>query len=101
MGKAILVVRTNPVDGREDEYNEWYTNKHVPDILALPGFVAARRYVLAEPDETAEFRYLAIYEVEGSVADALGALAGAGLDVSPSLDPHTSAEPYVAFDPTV
>ena len=36
-----LIVFTEPVIGREDEYNEWYDEVHLPEVLATDGFVAA------------------------------------------------------------
>ena len=35
MAKLWLVVLTNPVEGREDEYNEWYSGRHLEDVLAV------------------------------------------------------------------
>jgi len=43
MVKATLVVLTNPVAGREDDYNDWYTNRHLGDVLEVPGIVSAKR----------------------------------------------------------
>lgn len=64
MPKTLLVVATNCPQGKEAEFNDWYTNTHVPDILQLPGFVAATRYqILGEPRQ-GQGRFLAIYEVE-------------------------------------
>ena len=67
MARFILVVHSNPVDGREQEYNDWYDKRHLSDLLALPGVIAARRYALA-PVQVAEtpqpYRYLALYEIE-------------------------------------
>jgi len=60
----VNLVETNCVDAsREKEFNDWYTNIHLPDVLDTPGFTAARRY------EAKEFRdgrgkYLAVYEIE-------------------------------------
>jgi hypothetical protein len=42
-----MTVRSNPVAGREAEFNEWYDRQHVPDLLATPTLVAAQRYRLA------------------------------------------------------
>jgi hypothetical protein len=98
--KAILVVRTNAVPGREDEYNKWYDGEHVPEMLSIPGFVRAQRYVVHGPaDAPPEFRYLAIYEIEGPVTEALAALATANLSVSASLDERVSVIPYVPHSP--
>jgi hypothetical protein len=63
MPKAIMVVQTGPVSAeREEEYNDWYAGTHIPEVLAVPGFVGARRYKLAGGDGTPS--YLAIYEIE-------------------------------------
>jgi hypothetical protein len=73
--KGIMVVQSGPVDpAREDEYNDWYDNTHVPQICAIPGFVSARRYKVhgAHPADPAAPAYLAIYEID---ADDLAAPA--------------------------
>jgi hypothetical protein len=41
-------VFSNPVAGHEDEYNKWYNEQHAPDVVAVPGFVTAQRYVKNE-----------------------------------------------------
>jgi hypothetical protein len=71
MPKFIMVVQTNAADDRHDEFNDWYTNQHVPDILALDGFSAAQRFRRVDPgaDKEGARRYLAIYEVEADSMD--------------------------------
>ncbi|WP_435229569.1 hypothetical protein [Streptomyces sp. Tue6028] len=67
MPRYSYVVLTNPVEGKEDEYNEWYTNTHVHDALAVPGFVSAQRFKLADAQRNEApypWSYLAIYEIE-------------------------------------
>jgi hypothetical protein len=62
----ILVVLTNSTDGDDDVFNDWYTNRHIPDILKLKGFKAAQRFELAgtnDAEEQPPYKYLAIYEV--------------------------------------
>lgn len=80
MSKAIMVVQTNLTDdSRADEFNRWYNDTHLADIVDLPGVVAATRYevqkipVLRGSDPPTH-RYLAIYEIE---ADDLVAVAKA------------------------
>jgi hypothetical protein len=71
-----LVVWTNPVKGRESEYNSWYNEIHLPEVIAVPGFVAATRYELSPeprrmpgvPEFVPAQRYLAIYELEEGVS---------------------------------
>jgi hypothetical protein len=83
MTEFSLVVLTNPVEGREDEYNDWYTNVHLDDVLAVPGVVTAQRYRLTETQRDPgpqPFRYLAIYGCEcddvQTVIDGLKARSG-------------------------
>ncbi|MGV9423324.1 hypothetical protein ACWDO7_03405 [Streptomyces sp. NPDC003656] len=67
MPRYTYVVLTNPVEGREDEYNEWYTNTHVHDALKVPGFVGAQRFKLADAQRNEApypWKYLALYEIE-------------------------------------
>jgi len=91
MARHVLLVHTRPVPGREEEFNTWYDEVHVPDVLKVPGFVSARRF-RAEPSvhgELPEYPYLAIYEIEAdSLAEALAALRSAAksMEMSPALD---------------
>ena len=64
MPKAVLVVATNCPPGREAEFNDWYTGTHVPDILKLPGMVAATRYEIVGQPRSGQGRFLALYEIE-------------------------------------
>ena len=48
---------------REDEFNSWYNNVHIPDVLSCPGFIGATRYEVREPQE-GRGKYLAVYENE-------------------------------------
>jgi hypothetical protein len=68
MAKYTFVVLSNPTTpGQEAEYNEWYNKIHIPDVLNVPGFVAAQRFKLADSqfaDGKPAHRYLALYELE-------------------------------------
>lgn len=90
MNTHALVVLTNARPGRDDEFNDWYTNRHLQDVLALDGFVAAQRWELVDtsPPQEATYRYLAIYEVpEDQLERAQKALAAAsGTEVLPRSD---------------
>ena len=77
MASYKLIVLTNPVEGKEAEYNRWYDEQHVPDVCNVPGFVSAERFEL---HGDGDHKYLAIYNVEtddidGAMAD-LGSRAG-------------------------
>jgi hypothetical protein len=59
--RYIYVVRavfTSPEN--EAAWNDWYDNKHVPDLLGVPGFVSATRFRQLGADG----HYLAMYEIE-------------------------------------
>lgn len=91
--RTLFLVFTDPVEGKEDEYNEWYDSKHLPDVVATPGIVAAQRYDLAEVDATAgqaPTRYLAVYELDDDPASVMqrfmDRLGEGKLDISPTLD---------------
>jgi hypothetical protein len=67
MPKAIMFVQSRPsAPEREDEYNDWYTNIHLPDVLDIPGITAARRFKASDaappPDGSPE--YCAVYELD-------------------------------------
>lgn len=65
MPKGIMVVQSRPSDpAREDEFNDWYSNTHLPEIRAVPGFVSARRYKVHDPAAGGSSTYLAIYEID-------------------------------------
>ena len=49
---------------REAEFNSWYDNMHVPDMLEVPGMKKATRWVSADPREGQHRKYLALYELE-------------------------------------
>ena len=79
MSRHVFVVLTNASTGRDDEFNEWYNNQHIPDVLKIPGFVAAQRFSIAgaQMDGAASpWRYLALYELDtDDLAGALKELA--------------------------
>ena len=43
-----LIVFTQPAAGQEAEYNRWYDEVHLGDVLEVDGFVAAQRFALAD-----------------------------------------------------
>jgi hypothetical protein len=58
--RAILVVDIEVDPAREDEFNHWYDEEHIPEKRAAAGFYTARRF----KHTTDPHRYLALYEVE-------------------------------------
>jgi hypothetical protein len=74
MARGILYVESHPVSPeRADEYNKWYDEVHIPEIVALDGFVSARRFA-----PNGDGPYIAIYEIEADdVQGAMGVLGEA------------------------
>ena len=70
MARFIFVVYSNSTDGHEREYNDWYSNRHLNDLLAIPGVISARRFKRSEtqlPNMQLPCQpYLAIYEIEAT-----------------------------------
>jgi hypothetical protein len=64
--KFLLLLQSNAAAGREEEFHEWYDNRHVPDLLAVPGIVSAQRYAVSalQPLQPQGHRYVALYEIE-------------------------------------
>ena len=69
-----LIVHTSPADGREDEYNAWYDDIHLPEFSALPGVISGRRFRVVSPDPAAKPVYAAIYETSVDPAEVLAAM---------------------------
>jgi hypothetical protein len=63
-----LLVFSNPVAGTEAEYNDWYDKQHAPDVVSVPGFVSAQRYIVSDeqlrPGAQAPTRYLVVFRIE-------------------------------------
>jgi hypothetical protein len=42
-----MIVLNNPKEGQEDKHNDWYTKRHLGDVVSIPGIVSAQRFVNA------------------------------------------------------
>jgi hypothetical protein len=75
MAKYLLLVLSGPTEGEGDEatYNDWYDTIHLPDLLAIPGVTAARRYKLLSGNLPGyeRWKYAAAYEIETDDLPAL------------------------------
>ncbi len=95
MARFLQLVMTSPRPGREDEFNKWYSEEHLPDVLGVDGIIAAQRFEFVASNASADppQRYLALYEVEAgdheeAIAKLNAALSEPGrMRRSDSLDP--------------
>jgi hypothetical protein len=70
MAQGKLIILNNAIPEREDEYNDWYSNKHVADVVRIPGILTGRRFTRMEqqrgPDQP--YKYSAMYDIEAEMA---------------------------------
>ena len=52
---GLITVRLHTNVRYDEEFNDWYKLEHIPQVVALPGMVRARRYFC----DSAGLRYLA------------------------------------------
>jgi hypothetical protein len=87
MADHIMVVFTECRPGQDDEFNAWYTDRLVPDVLKIDGFAAVQRFKKAPSDPTEGHQYLAVWEIDGNLEAAQTALeTGPRRYLSPSYD---------------
>lgn len=66
-----LVVMSRPVAGKEDQYNDWYQNRHLHDITDVDHFESAQRFKLVRSLNGQEYPpYLAIYDIVADDVEA-------------------------------
>jgi hypothetical protein len=92
MATGRMIVLANHAPGREAEFNRWYDEVHVPEVLAVGPIVACQRFKVSDAQAMPQTHsYVAIYEYEGTAKEAVDALLAASgkMDMSDSLaDPH-------------
>jgi hypothetical protein len=92
--KYLQIVFTSPSVDSETEFNAWYDNVHVPQVLEMPGFLSGQRFRLIDSDTSEGPRYLAAYQIESDDIDetlqtitdmAPGRTKSAAIDISVSI----------------
>jgi hypothetical protein len=99
---------TNAVEGKEDEFNEWYSKRHLKDVIAVPGFVSAQRYKIVGEPVAAEplWRYFASYELDtddpqGAIADMMSRVNTEKMPMNDGMDSKFYVVLYEAITPVV
>jgi hypothetical protein len=59
-GTGVMMVFVDVDPEMDADFNAWYNQEHVPDLLGMPGFLNAARYQALKGGP----RYLACYELE-------------------------------------
>ena len=104
-----LIALTNPVEGREAEFNRWYDEFHLPETCAVPGVIGGQRFRRVgtpKPNgDNPRYEYFVIYDVETDDPDRTLALlqehiATGRIGRSPDLMAQTSwTAMYVPLEP--
>jgi hypothetical protein len=96
--KYKMVVFTNAVEGKDKEFNDWYQNTHLKQIVSIKSFVQAQRFRFNAniiPGAANPSRYMAIYDIE---TDDINASLGAMNDLAASGRmplPESMAQPII------
>lgn len=62
---GVLIVLNDCADlARDDEFNAWYDDVHIPDVLSTGTYHSAVRYENTDPESGP--RYLAVYETDAA-----------------------------------
>lgn len=100
--RHVVLVLSDPVEGRESAYNEWYSGLHIDETLKTPGWTAAQRFELAKEQLSENLpaqRYLALYELSTEDAGAaIEALRSRSTGFTPS-DAISSDDVVGVFTP--
>jgi hypothetical protein len=66
MARYVMIAQSRPLPGREDAFNRWYDEVHVPTALGVPGFAGCRRFEAGVPVTPGQEQlpYLTIYEID-------------------------------------
>ena len=68
--RHLVLILTEPTEGKEDEFNDYYENLHLREVLDTTQLQTAQRFRLAgEAGESCPLPYLAVYETEADSAD--------------------------------
>jgi hypothetical protein len=63
--KHLCVVLTEPTEGKAAEFDDYYENTHLDEVLATTGWETAQRFRLTDQiGQKCPLSFLALYEVE-------------------------------------
>lgn len=80
---ALLIVSADVISGKEDEFNEWYDQHHIPNYSGnLPLVKSVRRFYSrrSNPQYVAIYEYGSFDELKKSMASEESKLAGEDAD---------------------
>ena len=111
MKEHVLIVYSSPVPGREQEYNDWYNNQHLQDVLTVPGYLRAQRFKLTDfkldadmPDvghQYAALYYMETDDPEAALSDLKNRVETGVIGLTEAMQPDFLAYCYEVASPLV
>jgi hypothetical protein len=75
MARFHYTILSRAVPGREEEFVAWYRDRHMPDVLRMPGVVGGKLFRLdfqrVYDLDAPQWTLMTIYELEGDDAEAI------------------------------
>ncbi|HET6526362.1 hypothetical protein [Sphingopyxis sp.] len=102
---VYFLVLSNPTEGGAEEYNRWYSRRHITDVLLqVEGVRSVQRFGLGEHQRRKPpyaFQFMALYEVERDAAEHVFAELEkrSGTEVMPISDTFDRNHIALVFDP--
>src|SRR4051812_44852773 len=106
--RIVITVTSNPASADvEDQYNDWYDNVHLGELLSVPGTVSAHRFrrssLQMTPQPDGAHSYITIVErdvedVEAAIAD-MKARTSKGFGTGPQLMDHSAPPQVTIWEP--
>lgn len=63
--KHFVMVLSDPSEGQEEEFNRWYEDLHLDEVIGTTNWESAQRFVLSDQLwQKCPHQHLALYEVE-------------------------------------
>lgn len=108
MPRYKFVVMSTPAEGREQEYNDWYQNVHLRDVVAIDGIKSAQRFRLnlTVSADQPPLPYLAVYDIEtndiaGTIQELKRRSQTGQMVISDAMSTVSFAVAYEEFGPVV
>jgi hypothetical protein len=86
IGGGLLQLRWQVPAERMEDFNRWYDEEHLGDLVAVPGILGARRFARVatwKPAAPSDFQYLTLYQLASEEALAREEFVAHGRNPSP------------------
>ena len=55
LGTGAILIWNDITEAGRDDFYDWHIHEHIPERVAIPGFMRGRRYIAATPETRPEF----------------------------------------------